>query len=171
NEDLVVAFALLGTAENGIDYETIPSLATIPAGHRGVEVVVRRRADDLKEGIETVVLRLAEPPPASPEIRVINPYRVGRPGAAVALISDEPWLHGPDAAQCAALPGRWVHVCFAAEDGHNFRVEASPNLRDWETLQDGPSADGAWHFVDSADIDRPQRFYRLALEPVVDELP
>src|SRR5947208_13807072 len=62
NEELVVNYSLHGTAENGVDYETLSGLATMPAGQRSVAVIVRPLPDILAEGIETVILRLEEPP-------------------------------------------------------------------------------------------------------------
>jgi hypothetical protein len=170
NEALAVVYSLSGTAENGIDYEQIPSFVTVPAGQRGVDVVIRPRGDNLSEEAETVILRLMPPPPADPAVGVIaNLYQVGRPGSAVAVISDTPWEHDALDAKCAALPGRLLHLCFAAQDGH-FRLEASPNLLDWETVLDAPSVDGACHFIDEL-ANQPHRFYRLAeeLTPLADE--
>jgi hypothetical protein len=166
NEALVVAYSLRGTAENGIDYDRLPGLTTLPAGRRSVLVTVNPLADDLREETESVVLRLEEPPPPSPEVRVINPYRVGWPGVAVALISDPPSpAAGP---RCVVLPGHLLHVCYAAENGHNFRLEASSDLRNWETLCDTWSSDGAWHFIDTEMDNQAHRFYRLTPEPVVE---
>lgn len=168
NDALVVAYSLHGTAENGTDYEMLSGLATIPAGRRSVTVIVRPLADDLREGSETVLIRLEQPPPPSPEIRVINPYRVGQPGVAVALINDGPWSLSLDRAQCLALPGGLLHICFAAEKGRNFRVETSSDFRNWETLFDTVSSDGTWHFIDRGMENHPHRFYRLTPEPVVE---
>jgi hypothetical protein len=169
NEGLFVNYSLHGTAENGADYERLSGSTVIPAGRRFVTVTVRPLPDDLAERIETVILRLEEPPPVglTPEVRPLG-YRVGRPGMAVALISDQPWRDTPGGAQCLVLPGRLLHLCFAAEAGHNFRVEASPDLRNWETLFDTVSRDGAWHFIDTDMENHPRRFYRLTPEPVAE---
>lgn len=168
NEALVVAYSLHGTADNGIDCETMPGLATIPAGRRAVTVIVSPLADDLREGTETVLLRLEQPPPPSPDIRVINPYRIGRPRLAVTLISDGPWLHSPGGSQCLPLPGALAHLCFDGDVGHNFRVEASADLRNWETLFDTLAGEDGWHFIDSDVENHSHRFYRLKPEPVME---
>lgn len=165
NDALVVAYSLHGTAVNGTDYELLPGLATIPAGERSGTVLVRPLADSLAEGLETVILKVEEPPPPSPEIRVINPYRVGRPSRAVALISDGPWSLPPRQAQCSTLPGNLLHLSFAAEAGRTFHLEASSDLRNWEALSDDVSSDGAWHFIDADMDDHPHRFYRLVPDP------
>jgi hypothetical protein len=163
NEALVVVYSLGGTAENGIDYDRLPIVATIPAGRRTVPVTVTPLADNLREGRETVVLRLQVPPPALPGV-VLNLYRVGWPGVAAALISDPP--SPPPGPRCVVLLDHLLHVCFAAENGHNFRLEASRDLRNWETLSDTWSSDGAWNFVDTEMDSGAQRFYRLTPEPV-----
>jgi hypothetical protein len=160
NTALVVAYSLHGTATNGIDYETLSGQATIPAGSRSVTLTVRPLADNLPEGTETVRLRLEESPFMGPMIQ----YRIGRPYTAVAVISDGPWWPSPREMHCIALPGGLRHVCFAAESGHNFRIEASSDLRNWETLFAAMSSEGAWHFIDIED--QPRRFYRLTPEPV-----
>jgi hypothetical protein len=163
NDALVVAYSLHGTAENGVDYERLSGLATIPAGSRGVVVTIRPLADDLHEGIETVRLRLEEPPPPSTEVRVINPYHVGRRDTAAAAISDYAWNE-----RCRALPEGLVHLCFGAQVGGNFRIEATTDFQTWEALFDTRCWESAWHFIDTETASYPQRFYRITPEPVVD---
>jgi hypothetical protein len=164
DDALVVAYELGGTAANGIDYEALPELAVIPAGARSVALSVRPLADNALEGVETVVLRLAEPPPPSPEIRVINPYRVGRPGRAAAAIGDEPWLPTSDRPRCWLLPDGMLHLCFLVEPGRRYRLEATRDFHVWETLCDYASDDGLWHYVDANMETDSRRFYRLIPE-------
>jgi hypothetical protein len=123
---------------------------------------VRPLPDNLAEGSETVILRIEQSP-------MPTTYRVGRRNAAAAVISDGgPSLHSVDSAHCFALPSDLLHLCFAAETGHNFRIEATGDFRTWETLFDALSSDGAWHFID-IDIDNhARRFYRLTPEPVLE---
>ena len=59
-----------------------------------------------------------------------------------------------------------MHICFPAEPGRNYHVEASGDLRNWETLCEGVSTDGTWHFIDCEMANHPQRFYRLTPEPM-----
>jgi Calx-beta domain-containing protein/Big-like domain-containing protein len=159
NGALTVTYSLGGTAENGVDYEKLGGAAMIPAGQRSVVVIVRPRPDSVREGVETVRLRLEDPPsPAT--------YRVGRKRAATAVISESPWFASTGAARCAALPGGLIHVCFAADSGTNFRIEATSDWQTWETLYDATSNEGAWHFIDGDTESCPRRFYRLRPEPV-----
>jgi hypothetical protein len=66
------------------------------------------------------------------------------------------------------LPGHLLHVCFAAENGHNFRLEATGDLRNWGTVGDTWSSDGACHFIETEMDQQPSRFYRLTPEPVAE---
>jgi hypothetical protein len=165
--NLPVAWSLQGTAENGIDYEMLSGLATIPAGHYSVRVIVRPLADDIVEGSETIILQLEPPPPVSPGMPPAAPYRIGSQNVAVALINDST-SPPPPAAQCLRLDGDLMEICFPAEAGHNFRIEATSDLRNWETLFDAVGSDGMWHFIDRDMPNHPQRFYRLTPEPVVE---
>jgi hypothetical protein len=123
-----------------------------------VAVTVTPLADNLSEAKETVVLRLEEP--------LLNLYRVGWPRVGVALISEA--APPPPGLGCDDLPGHLLHVCFVAGNGHNFRLEASSDLRNWETLCDTWSSDGAWHFIETEMENQAQRFYRLTPEPVAE---
>ena len=166
--DLPVAYSLRGTAENGVDYEMLSGMATIPAGHRSVSVIVRPSADSLVEGAETVIIRVEPPPPATPGAPAADPYRIGSRNTAVALIKDSQPQAPPAGAECVPLAGNLMEVCFPAEAGHNFRIEATSDLRNWETLFDAVAADGMWHFIDNDSPNHRQRFYRLTPEPVAE---
>jgi len=167
NEPLVVAYSLRGTAGNGSDYERLTGLAIIPAGHRSASVIIRPLPDNLNEGLETVLLSLEQPQP-QPGVPVSHSYRLGRPRNAVGLISDGPWSHTPGVARCLSLPGGLVHLCFAAQAGHNFRVESTDDFRNWQTLFDAFADEDGWHFIDADMAEHPHRFYRLRPEPVVE---
>ncbi|HKS36830.1 MAG TPA: Ig-like domain-containing protein [Verrucomicrobiae bacterium] len=161
NGVLVVNYSLHGTAENGVDYERLSGLAVIPAGQRSVTVTVRPLADSLTEQMEPVILQLEEPAGEQP-----STYRVGQSRRAVAVISDLSMPHAFASAECLLLPDGSRNICFPAQTGQNFRVEASNDLRNWETLCNTPAIDGALHFVDEEAANFPSRFYRLTPEPV-----
>ena len=90
NNPLLVAFALTGTASNGVDYLFVSNSVVIPPGAFSARVVVNPLGDNRAEGMETVVLRLRQlacptnypPPPGC--------YQVGAPAEAVVAIADYP---------------------------------------------------------------------------------
>ncbi len=166
NAELVVSYSLQGTAENGVDYEKLSGLAVIPAGQRFVDVTVRPLADNLIESDETVILRLEDSPGEQP-----SRYTVGLQRRALAMISDNAPAQLAVAGACQTLSGGVLSLCFAAETGVNFRVEASSDLRNWETVYATPSVGGALHFVDAETARFARRFYRIAPEPVAEANP
>ena len=169
NDWLPVTFSLQGTALGGVDYESFSGGVVIPPGKRSVTVTVRPLPDNVAEGIETVILRLEDPPPVGPLPEVRPPgYRVGFPRRAVALISDRPFVQPPRGVRCVPLAGGWLYVCFAAETGQHFRVEATSDFGIWETVFDSVAADGMLHFVEEDAANFPHRFYRLAPESVTE---
>ncbi|HAV61338.1 MAG TPA: hypothetical protein DCY13_03130, partial [Verrucomicrobiales bacterium] len=79
DEPLTVHYLVDGTATNGEDYEELGGVVTIPAGRRSGVIEVRPINDDLPERLETVVLKLVEPPVlANVSILGESPYVVGR---------------------------------------------------------------------------------------------
>jgi len=58
-DDLIVPFAVSGTATSGVDYQSIGTQVVIPAGQASVVVYVTPIDDSLIEGNETVVLTLS----------------------------------------------------------------------------------------------------------------
>jgi len=161
NADLVVSYSLQGTAQNGVDYEKLSGEALIPAGQRFVNVTIRPLPDNLTEQDESVILRLEDSPGEQPPR-----YYVGLRRRAVALISDNASAPSSAGAQYLSLANGWPHVCFAAETGRTYRIEASSNLQYWENVCVALASDGAVHFVEAEATNFPSRFYRLAPEPI-----
>ena len=60
--DLEVAYTLGGTAENGVDFQALTGIATIPAGETSVTINVDPIDDGILEGTETAVVRLVADP-------------------------------------------------------------------------------------------------------------
>ncbi|MFM1768969.1 MAG: hypothetical protein RJA22_1498 [Verrucomicrobiota bacterium] len=154
NESLRVYYGIGGTASNGVDYETLPGLITIPAGRRAAEFRVMPLEDTLAERLETVVLRLQLPP--LPLDAADRPYALGRPAQAAAFIVDNdtppPWL--------APLPGGLFHAGSPITNGC-FRVEATTNLLDWEIICTNRVADGMARHIDAEGTNLVRRFFRL----------
>lgn len=164
NAPLTVSYSLGGTAENGVDYEKLTGTATIPAGRRSALVMVRPLADDIRERYETVVLRLEAP---ALDSTAASRYVVGRPASALAIIADEPWTRFAAGLSCRRLDQHCALVALNAEAGFQYRVEASDDLRTWETLCVHPAVEPAVIFIDEDLMDgRRHRFYRISPEPV-----
>jgi hypothetical protein len=90
NIDLPVLLSIGGTAVNGEDYERITNRVVIPRGRTAVEVVLKARPDNLREGPESVVLRLQMSPACALAVWPPPPecYRIGEPAVAEARIVD-----------------------------------------------------------------------------------
>ena len=161
NADLVVNYSLQGTAQNGVDYEKLPGEAVIPAGQRFVNVTIRPLTDNLTEQDETVILRLDDSPGEQPPR-----YYVGLQRRAVALISDASSAPSSAGVRYLSLANGLPHICFAAETGRTYRIEASNDLRHWENVCVALATNGALHFVDPEATNIQCRFYRLAPEPI-----
>jgi uncharacterized repeat protein (TIGR01451 family) len=77
--DLNVLYSLSGTAANGIDYEMVPGLVTIPSGTNSVVITVLPIDDTIVEGNETVIATISSNAAT---------YRVGSPASATVTIAD-----------------------------------------------------------------------------------
>jgi hypothetical protein len=78
--NLVVTYALSGTASNSTDYSTLSGSVTIPAGRATATITVTPVNDTVLEGEETVAATLLNSPV----------YNVGNPGhATIILVDDE----------------------------------------------------------------------------------
>jgi hypothetical protein len=75
---LTVKYTVGGTAAAGSDYKALVGSVTIPAGATTATVVVSPVNDTLKEGAETVVVKLIAGPG----------YTVGSPSVATVTIAD-----------------------------------------------------------------------------------
>ncbi|HWN96434.1 MAG TPA: Ig-like domain-containing protein [Methylomirabilota bacterium] len=83
NEPLMVLYEVAGTAANGVDYETLPGVAVIPAGSYFAELTLTPIDDGLVEGTEVVLVGLEQPLVWPP------PYIAGWPSIALAAIVDD----------------------------------------------------------------------------------
>jgi len=152
---LTVRYTMRGAAQNGVDYEMLSGSAVIPAGNSSASVVIRPLADNLREGMENVILQIEEHPD----------YVQGRRRRAVAVIADTLLSIAANGTRLTRLPDRGLHLCFFAQSGREFRVEASSDLRDWDTVFTTMAVDDALHFVEDDTATFPLRFYRIAPEP------
>lgn len=155
NSALTVFYAIGGTAENGVDYVAIPGSLTIPAGRRSARIVITPIDDNLPERVETVLLRLTEPPYGSP----LPFYEIGRPARAGAIILDNDCpLRAPE-----PLADGSLHLRLTAFKGLPFRLEASTNLLDWEEVASAINTEDGISVVEER-REYPQRFFRVVPE-------
>ncbi|MFB8797048.1 MAG: glycosyl hydrolase family 28 protein [Microcoleus sp.] len=62
SQALTVNYTIRGTAENGVDYQTIPNSVTIPVGASTGAIAIQPKLDSQPEGLETVFLSLQNLP-------------------------------------------------------------------------------------------------------------
>jgi hypothetical protein len=162
NAALTVVYRLYGTAQNGVDYQNITAWVIIPAGRRSATVTVSPLADNLAEGIESIVLELIPPPPIA--LDPSQMYTIGSQRQAAAVINDPESPGATPAASCTAVAGG-LHLSFKATSG-NYRVEASTDLINWETVSTTAAVNDTVHFVETDRTTFPRRFYRIVPEPM-----
>jgi hypothetical protein len=153
-EPLEVYYEVTGTAENGVDYARLEGRLSLAAGSRWGRIVVTPVDDRLEEGPETVVVRIVPSPVAAP----VEPYRVGWPAVAAALILDDEVTDVP-----TQRIRDWLKLRLECERGAAYRLEASIDLREWEGLREGWAPDGVVEHVELEPNERSQRFYRLRM--------
>jgi hypothetical protein len=146
---------MLGTAQNGVDYDLLSGSAVIPAVNSRPQSPFVPLADNLIENLETVVLRLEGP--------ATIPYRseAERRGSHQRYLSSL----GPDGTGWTGVTDGCFHGALSAPAGGNFRIEASTDLLTWETVATTAATESAVHFVEDEAANLPARFYRLAPEP------
>jgi len=155
---LTVYYAVNGTATNGEDYEELSGGVTIPAGRHSAPIVVVPVDDDLPERIETVILKLVEPPTLAPVSILFDPaYIVGRPGRAAAYIRDNDWPR-PDSVE---LPDGLISLRLGGREGVSYAIEVATDLRAWREIDCNTVRDGVIDFVDPDAAGHERRFYRL----------
>jgi hypothetical protein len=77
--NLVVYYAVAGSATSGSDFNPLPGFVTIPSGEADVTLSVTAINDTAVEGAETIVIQLSSRPT----------YNVGNPGSAQAMLLDD----------------------------------------------------------------------------------
>jgi hypothetical protein len=77
NEATDVYYTIGGAASNGVDYEAIPTMITIPAGTSNATITVTPLSDILEEGLEDVTLTL-----------ISGAFALGNPSSATVNIAN-----------------------------------------------------------------------------------
>jgi hypothetical protein len=155
NSDMTVYYSVGGTASNGVDYVSLPGTVTIPAGERSAKITAVPLEDNDHELLNTVVLRLTQPPTAIPPT-----YAIGHPDKAAAIIVDR----GELGSEGDHLRDGLFHFQLTGMNGFFFRVEASDDLVTWTPVCTNVVTEGAIHFVDPDADGHPRRFYRVVPE-------
>ncbi len=154
NQPLNVFYDTRGRATNGVDYDQLSGMVTIPPGRSSAPIDIVPIDDNLPEGRESVIARLYVPTDGLPQFQ---PYEIGRFGRAGAVIVDRDYP-GPF---CHRLPDGIIHICVGANNGDIFRVEATEDMGEWVPIQTLTVTDDALHYVDPEAEDYPTRIYRF----------
>jgi hypothetical protein len=157
NADLVVYYAVGGTASNGVDYVTLPGSVTIPASRHTAVITVSPLDDQSSNLVETVVLTLQTPPVSG---SALPTYAVGRPYKAAAVIVDRN-LQGPAS---HPLQGGLFQLGLPVANG-SWRVDMSTDLINWQPVSTSVVTGGTLQFVDPDAAGAPTRFYRAVPDP------
>ena len=162
NANLVVRYAIRGSASNGVDYVTLPGWVTIPAGQSSAEITVAPIDDARPEPLENVVLMLRAPEPVT---NTLPPYLIARPAEAGAVIVDNDRFRPPTTPLCDGD----LHVNLPATNGLCYRLDFSTDMRTWTPVLTNRVTKGAFHYVDTERQRDPSRFYRVVTVPCAAE--
>ncbi|HEX5397800.1 MAG TPA: Ig-like domain-containing protein [Verrucomicrobiae bacterium] len=149
HNNLTVAYAIGGTATNGIDYVALPGVITIPAGERRADITIVPLEDGPPDITSSVVLKLI------PDVTGTN-YLPGFPRAAAAIIIDRPSL----TVATGLMPDGVFHLSEPGPDGAWFHVEYSTDLAHWTPICTNQVVNGSMDFVDPDAATDSTRFYR-----------
>ena len=155
-QPLEVHYELGGSADNGVDYEELSGVVTIPAGRHGAREVVVPIDDELPEGRESVKIRLFVATDEDPP-----PYIVGHHGRAGAVIVDRDF----PTPVCRPLKDGLMYVCKVAESGQAFQVEVSTDMIEWTPLETVTVVEDALHYVDAMTDGAAHKSYRFVPIP------
>ena len=155
NDSLNVAYAIGGTATNGIDYVALPGIVTIPAGQRRADITIAPLDDGPPDITSTVVLKLIADSTGTN-------YLLGLPRSAAAIILDSV---SPRAVS-GMIPGSAFNLSATGPDGAWFHVEYSTDMIHWTPICTNQVVNGSINYVDPDAATNPSRFYRTVPETV-----
>jgi hypothetical protein len=150
NQDLVVMYAIGGTATNGVDYAPLSGSVTIPAGDRHALITVMPLDDGPPDITSTVILKLAPS----------TNYVIGFPRSAAALILDGQFPRP----MAGLLPDKSFELSAPGPDGAWFHIDYSMDLLNWTSLCTNQVVNGLINFVDPDASGSQVRFYRAVPE-------
>lgn len=152
NGDLIIQYAVGGTATNGVDYVPLSGTVTIPAGERRASVNLVPLEDGAPDITSTVVLKLLPG----------TNYLVGFPARAAAVILDSQFPHPIT----GLLPDDSFQLSASGPDGAWFHVEYSNDMVNWNSICTNQVVNGQINFIDPDAASHPSRFYRAVPEAV-----
>jgi hypothetical protein len=152
NSDLTVYYSVEGTASNGVDYVSLPGVATISAGRTETTITLVPNDDSTNHGGETVVLRLLASTNAPPDYLLGFPQR-----AEVLIINSE--MPRP-AAGGEFLGDRSFFLTATGPDGGWFRIDYSTDAINWVPLCTNQVVNGSIDFADPDAANSAVRLYR-----------
>ena len=147
---LPVSLSMGGSAENGKDYETIPSSTVIPAGQDSVEIPVVPIPDDEAEETETVTMKILPS----------ETYTIAEPETSIVRVEDSGHTPRFRPTQMVLQPdGTMMFVVETPKTG-SYTLEASDDLKQWNILEVITSSAPTVNFKDTS-AKFGQRFYRV----------
>jgi hypothetical protein len=150
NDDVIVDYAIGGTASNGVDYVALPGSVTVPAGERSAQITVVPIDDGAPDITSTVILKLA------PNTN----YVIGFPPKAAAIILDS----NRPTSTSSVLPDYSFHINATGPDGAWFHIESSSDLLNWTALCTNQVVNGSIDFIDPDAQTSQSHFYRAVPE-------
>jgi len=145
-----VAYAIGGTATNGLDYLALTGLVTLPAGERRAAITIEPLDDGPPDLTSTVILKLLPG----------TNYMVGFPSSAGAVVLDS---QSPQAVT-GVVPGGTFNLSAAGPDGAWFHIEYSSDLAHWTPICTNQVVNGSIIFVDPDPTTNPARYFRTVPE-------
>ncbi|MDA7916130.1 hypothetical protein N9B94_02720, partial [Verrucomicrobia bacterium] len=170
---LTVTLAIGGSAENGVDYDTLSTSLNFAVDEAFKDLTVRVIDDSIQEHRETVVVGLRYPQgrdeaniPEESELATL-PYEIGRERRAVAVIRDDDRPESDvrpslgNGAVSRLIGDRLVELVIAGVDGDSVVVEISDDFEEWLPIGEAIVTDGVINFIDPDSRDRLRGFYRF----------
>jgi subtilisin family serine protease len=157
---LTVDYTVSGTAQNGVDYQVLTGLVTIPGGSSSANLTVTPVDDPVAEGNETVVLTIAAG----------SAHTVGSPASATVTIADnDSTVFSPifggilrvNSTLLNSTASPEFQIRLLGDPQQTYVLEASTDLSHWTAIATNQATgDGALHFTDPHASRFTARFYR-----------
>jgi hypothetical protein len=154
NTALTVAYAIGGTATNGVDYVALPGSVVIPVGQRTAMISVVPLDDGTPDISSTVILKL------TPSTNTPPDYVLSSTASAEAVIFDGT----QPTPKIGTLADKTFHINATGPNGAWFHVEYSPDMLNWTPACTNQVVNGSIDFIDPDAASADTRFYRAVPE-------